>query len=345
MLPASDANPEGFWERRDVNQLNDRILALFGGTWRVPPPLPACWLRDPRLDELRPAGGAILAELCSNGAPVLLKDPRFSFTAGFWKELAGRSQFVICVRDVVESAHSFVRLHGREPTVDALRHAANLWTRCTGEALRNTPPQERVAVRYADLLRDPERQIEHLLRCTIPEAADRPRLAAELRALVKPSLRRAHLYGGPTTDEWLPKSAAQLNEALAAPQAFQGGKDAETALRAVVEDLSRTSPRDERPEGQWQRQAEALASELYELETRVDEMQRWIETLQEGLDWHEHHRQSLETALRWHERHRAEIEQALAWHVEHRQRVEQELRSPSAGTAPEEGAATRRSDA
>ena len=33
LLPAADDNPRGFWERRDVMQLNDEILSACNAAW------------------------------------------------------------------------------------------------------------------------------------------------------------------------------------------------------------------------------------------------------------------------------------------------------------------------
>ena len=41
LLEPQEDNPKGFWERRDVVQLNDLILEEAGGSWFNPPILPS----------------------------------------------------------------------------------------------------------------------------------------------------------------------------------------------------------------------------------------------------------------------------------------------------------------
>lgn len=62
LLPAAPDNPSGFWEHRDVKELNDRLLASLGGTWDAPPPLPAGWQDSRDLNPVRSLAAAIVAQ-------------------------------------------------------------------------------------------------------------------------------------------------------------------------------------------------------------------------------------------------------------------------------------------
>src|SRR5262245_9181936 len=46
-------NPTGYWEHRSFVDINDEILARFGGRWDEPPSFPAGWPDDARLGDLR----------------------------------------------------------------------------------------------------------------------------------------------------------------------------------------------------------------------------------------------------------------------------------------------------
>src|SRR5262249_17514524 len=52
MVPGPD-NPAGYWENRDVKELNDELLARLGGSWDQPPVLDPGWESDHGLDLLR----------------------------------------------------------------------------------------------------------------------------------------------------------------------------------------------------------------------------------------------------------------------------------------------------
>src|SRR5271166_2804260 len=45
-------NPDGHFELRAVADLNDEILAHFGGAWDWPPTLPDGWMEDPAVERL-----------------------------------------------------------------------------------------------------------------------------------------------------------------------------------------------------------------------------------------------------------------------------------------------------
>src|SRR3974377_1170232 len=54
MMPANPYNPDGYFENDRVVEINDAILAAFGGSWNTPPALTGTWTADPRLAELKP---------------------------------------------------------------------------------------------------------------------------------------------------------------------------------------------------------------------------------------------------------------------------------------------------
>ena len=43
VLTAGEDNPKGYWEHRSFVDLNDEILARFGGRWDQAPAWPASW--------------------------------------------------------------------------------------------------------------------------------------------------------------------------------------------------------------------------------------------------------------------------------------------------------------
>jgi hypothetical protein len=46
-------NPRGYWEHPSIRDINDEILARFGGSWREPPTFPPGWIHDPRLTDVQ----------------------------------------------------------------------------------------------------------------------------------------------------------------------------------------------------------------------------------------------------------------------------------------------------
>jgi hypothetical protein len=112
LAPAED-NPKGFFERTDVNELNDRILSELGGSWDRPP-------RRRSVAEKAPAWSDRVASVLdrlgegAGGAPLLLKDPRISLLLPLWlPSLEGRFAFVLVDRGPLDTAWSVRRRDGR----------------------------------------------------------------------------------------------------------------------------------------------------------------------------------------------------------------------------------------
>jgi lipopolysaccharide biosynthesis protein len=100
------ANPDGFVERPDVVDLDDRLLEALGWAWDTPDPEPMPVA--PPLDELVAAGRALVSQqLAAAGRTWVLKDPRMSLLLPWWRRiLLDRFVAVVTVREPAEAAWS-----------------------------------------------------------------------------------------------------------------------------------------------------------------------------------------------------------------------------------------------
>jgi hypothetical protein len=114
--PHPEDNPKGYFERRDVMEINDEIIRLMGGD----PPYEAFlhqkgWHRLPMLDKLRDRASQIVQNLhdrAGEGGLWGIKDPRFSFTLDFWADIAlslGDVKVIWCWRHPAEVVQSLAR--------------------------------------------------------------------------------------------------------------------------------------------------------------------------------------------------------------------------------------------
>jgi GT2 family glycosyltransferase len=142
MLAAQADNPLGFYERRDLVQCNDALLAAVGATWFAPPAEP-----------LSPMGGdvgEVLTRLrnTSRGAGTFIKDPRLCLTWPAWA--AAESVVVYVYRNPLAVADSL-----RRRNAFPLGYGLALWehyNRCALAALDGRPY---VAVSYDAIAADP----------------------------------------------------------------------------------------------------------------------------------------------------------------------------------------------
>src|SRR5262245_15127451 len=137
MAPGPD-NPAGYWENRDIKELNDEVLARLGGAWDVPPLLESGWEHDEKLDPLRGRASAILEEAFgaprSNSDVIAWKDPRLSLLLPFWRTVTPIAATIVVVRDPAEVAASLRTRNGID-----LPQAMVLWLRYLYAGTANDP--------------------------------------------------------------------------------------------------------------------------------------------------------------------------------------------------------------
>lgn len=98
-MSASVNNTDGFWENMRFVQLNERLLAVSGGTWFAPP----ATLRP--TPEITAEAKSIVAQF-EGRESWGWKDPRNAITLPFWKTLLPSMKVLVCVRHPAETAAS-----------------------------------------------------------------------------------------------------------------------------------------------------------------------------------------------------------------------------------------------
>jgi hypothetical protein len=173
VMTAGEDNPKGYWEHRPFVDINDDILARFGGRWDVPPVFPPQWFRDPRLEDLRAKARQLMAEDFATTALWGWKDPRTSLTLPFWQDVIGPMRYVICVRNPAAVVDSLVR-RGNGMTCDK---AEQMWIGHMQAILSGTSGQPRLFVFYEDILDDWPQALRELAAFVgDPQRADDPRV-------------------------------------------------------------------------------------------------------------------------------------------------------------------------
>lgn len=148
-LGFNDENPKGFWERRDVVECNDAILAHLHCTWEELADWP-----EGALPELPDALDAriknILLDLDAH-RPWVMKDPRLALTFPYWNAHLEVPVIVSVTRDPLEVAAS---LETRNPAMRAHVGVA-LWERYTLSILAALGDAPVIHAQHAQALADP----------------------------------------------------------------------------------------------------------------------------------------------------------------------------------------------
>jgi glycosyltransferase involved in cell wall biosynthesis len=156
MIP-TESNPKGFWENQLITNLDDEILATFGGTWDKPPSFPDGWEISPQLDNLRENARAIIDTDFGKTPRWSWKDPRACLTLPFWQGVMPPMRYVITLRNPMDVAQSLAKRDGF-----AVEKGVDLWLAHVHAALAQTAGQPRALFFYDDFLEDWESELERL---------------------------------------------------------------------------------------------------------------------------------------------------------------------------------------
>src|SRR6516164_11525587 len=85
ILPPNPTNPEGHWEHEPIVEINDELLAEFGGGWDYPPDFSGLSDRR-RVLRIEQKARAVLEQFAGH-EHWGWKDPRNSLTLPFWRPL------------------------------------------------------------------------------------------------------------------------------------------------------------------------------------------------------------------------------------------------------------------
>lgn len=165
LMAATDANPEGYFESKEVMRFNDRLLAEMGSSWHDIAPLNIDALPDQVKEGYLGEAVEVLRGEFSNARIPLLKDPRICRLVGFWSEAFERINytpvFIHTHRNPLETAQSLKRRDGFPIEVGLL-----IWLRHIIDAEAATRDSARVFINYQDLLDDWRTEISRIEAAT-----------------------------------------------------------------------------------------------------------------------------------------------------------------------------------
>jgi hypothetical protein len=261
LLAAAPDNPTGFWEHRQLLEVNEAILGRFGGGADDPPDFPAGWAAAPALEDLRQQARAVVRQDFGTAAPWGWKDPRTCLTLPFWTHLLPPMRFVVCLRDPYEVVQSLGRRNGYSAV-----KSVYLWLVYADAILRHTAERPRRFVFYEDLLEDPAKTTRCLARfLDLGEADERPPVQQAIADFIDQGLRHHRAFQtAPAGDSVQPvdRGLALAREAFlglrrpdgaAASKALQ---DVERALEVIIPEFREEKRQAEELQRRWVQETE-----------------------------------------------------------------------------------------
>jgi hypothetical protein len=174
--PRTD-NADGFFERADVQLLNDQVLAEAASAW---------W--DPPLTQELPDNPGLVSEIMkivdgiasqAGGRRFAIKDPRIAILWHYWGEVLPDARILLAVRHPIEAASS---LHARDGL--PMEVGLALWRAYTEASISAALGRDSYVLGYEDVVTAPDGSVARLAQWLGVDAPpDLGRLA------VKPQLR------------------------------------------------------------------------------------------------------------------------------------------------------------
>ena len=180
-IPRNHNNPDGYFENREMLELNERILAAVNGAVLRPPAMDAFVRLDPaNRKNLTETASERLNYYAASKPSFGWKDPRLSLTFPIWKAAVPNVVAVIVFRDPRAVMRSIADQLDVAPT-----SLSGLWLDYYRRIFRDTADCNRVVVSFDQLLDEPLRVVE-TIATHFNIVIDKNTAERQLAGIVKP---------------------------------------------------------------------------------------------------------------------------------------------------------------
>ena len=182
-------NERGFWEHRELVEINEALLSKLGTHWYDFRPLAAGWWEQKNLASLRTRASKFLRTAFASDDLAVIKDPRLCILLPFWEPLIRQAGWqpsaVIATRAPWEVAASLCR---RDPLDESTANL--LWLRYFHDAEILSRDLQRCVVDYQQMLSAWDVQAARIARqLDVKWPADRDEVDSQIDDAIDPSLR------------------------------------------------------------------------------------------------------------------------------------------------------------
>lgn len=190
--PHSD-NPKGFFENKNLVNLNEAILNKFNRSWSTVSQLPKNWWERKDLNDIKQEMRKFVNQNFLHHHLWLWKDPRLTLLIPLWKEILTdlnvSIKFVICIRHPSDVYSSLKVRNGFSK-----EHTFELWKLYTLNALYWSKDHQRTIVSYDNLINNWKDTLEKISNDLVIEIKDHKLLEEKIESFLSPDLR--HSFSG-----------------------------------------------------------------------------------------------------------------------------------------------------
>ena len=163
LMPATNANPKGYWESVDIMHVNEDFLAGMESHWTSSLQLPAGWSQSINSRKWRASLLSIICDSFGGAELPVIKDPRFcTLITGLepWLESGLiESTILMPIRNPLEVANSLREAEGID-----LNKALRLWIKSVFTTEEATRGYKRKFIIFDELIQKPNKVLETCLQ-------------------------------------------------------------------------------------------------------------------------------------------------------------------------------------
>jgi glycosyltransferase involved in cell wall biosynthesis/phage shock protein A len=213
-MPPTVANPKGYWERKDVRELNDDVISALGMSWDNISDF------EPSLLEQAPADFQSRAQKIifnmETQRPWMIKDPRFSLLLPLWRPFLEIPVAIYVYRCPLQVAQSLKKREGF-----SLMLGIALWEKYNVYGLGHCAELPKILVCHEELMNEPVSTVKKLYKALREHEVQGLRLPAdkEILAFIDDKLFHEH-SDTQTQNAYLNRQQAVLVKAFESGEIF-----------------------------------------------------------------------------------------------------------------------------
>src|ERR1700693_32332 len=154
-------NPTGYWEDRNIYEINERLLAVFGLKWEEVALIDDARWAAPGVEALRTEAVTYLRSQFVSHSLWGFKDPRTIRLLPFWRSvlrsLEVDESYLLVIRNPRSVANSLIRRHGMDAVTAHL-----LWLAYVVPNLSMIANRPFIVADYDIVMADPRRELERI---------------------------------------------------------------------------------------------------------------------------------------------------------------------------------------
>ena len=154
-------NPTGYWEDRNIFEINERLLAVFGLKWEEVSLIDDARWGEPGIEALRTEAVAYLKSQFVSHPLWGFKDPRTIRLLPFWRSVLGvlevDESYLLVIRNPRSVANSLIRRHGMDAVTAHL-----LWLVYVVPNLSMIANRPFIVADYDLVMADPRLELERI---------------------------------------------------------------------------------------------------------------------------------------------------------------------------------------